>query len=137
MAQDCIFCRIIKGEIPCSKIYENHSLLAFLDIAPLSQGHCLLVPKEHVVRPDACPPHILSALIQQIGPVAKAIITTVKTDSYNVLVNCGRNAGQLVDHLHLHIIPRFPSDHALSHCPPGKYSPGRMEELATQIGQFL
>jgi histidine triad (HIT) family protein len=137
MAQECIFCRIIKGEIPCSKVYENNSLLAFLDIAPLSQGHCLLVPKEHVVRPDTCPSHILIALTQQIGPLAKAIITTAKTDSYNVLVNCGRNAGQLVDHLHLHIIPRFTSDNALSHCPPGKYPPGRMEELAHLIGQSL
>jgi len=117
MAEDCIFCRIVAGELPCHRVYEDEQLLAFLDINPLSRGHTLLLPKTHVARLDECPDELLSALAGRFAPLSRAITAAVGTDSFNVLCNTGRAAGQLVDHLHWHIIPRWPDDRAVTHTP--------------------
>ena len=137
MTHDCIFCKIIAGEIPCHKVYEDRRLLAFLDIAPFSPGHCLLIPKEHFSRLDECSPPVLQQLAQHLPAVAQALVKATQTDGYNVLLNNGRSAGQLVDHVHFHIIPRTPGDGVLSHTPAVPYAVGEAEKLAQKIAALL
>ena len=137
MAGDCIFCKIVAGEIPSAKIYEDEQILAFLDIGPLSEGHCLVVPKDHYLRFEQLPADLASALIRQIAPVAQAVVKAVNAEGYNILNNNGRCAGQLVEHVHFHIIPRNSGDGVFTQWPAGKYSPGRMDELADMIKKFL
>jgi histidine triad (HIT) family protein len=137
MADDCIFCKIIAGEIPSAKIYEDEQILAFLDIGPLSEGHCLVIPKEHYLRFEQLPDDLASALARQIAPVARAVVQAVHAEGYNVLNNNGRCAGQLVEHVHFHIIPRHSGDGVFTQWPSGKYLPGRMDELADMIKKLL
>ena len=137
MVTDCIFCRIVAGDIPCHKIYQDDCLLGFLDINPFSPGHSLLIPQTHYARLSDCPDDVLALLAQKLVPVAQAIIAEVGVDSYNVLCNNGRAAGQLVDHVHFHIIPRVPGDGAVSHGRPGKVDDEQMQRLAVAIRNHL
>ena len=137
MADECIFCKIIKGEIPAGKIFADDRVLAFLDIAPLSDGHCLVVPKDHYERLDDCPADLTAALISKVGPIAQAIIAATDAQGYNVLNNNGRCAGQLVGHVHFHIIPRRAGDGIFTRWPSKQYPQGRAEELIQKIKQNL
>ena len=137
MAHECIFCKIIKGEIPSDKVYEDDRILAFLDIGPVSEGHCLVVPKHHYQRLDDCPADVAAAIVAKIGPIAKAILAAADAEGYNVLSNNGRCAGQLVDHLHFHIIPRRPDDGLFHQWPSKEYPQGRAVELIEKIKQRI
>ena len=137
MSADCIFCRIVRGEIPSNKIFENDQVLAFLDISPWSEGHSLLIPKEHFARLDQCSPSVMSALARQLPHLAQAISQAVQADGYNILINNGPSAGQLVEHVHFHIIPRKAGDGIIRHFPQGKYPPGRIDRIADHIRQNL
>ena len=137
MSDDCIFCRIVKGDIPSYCIYQDDALYAFLDINPLSPGHCLLIPKDHHPRLDSCPEPLIVALAQKLVPIACAVVTAVDAKGYNILNNTGRAAGQLIDHLHFHIIPRNPDDLAISHRAPIEYPPGRPDQLVERIKTLL
>src|SRR3989344_7033437 len=106
----CIFCKIIKGDIPCSKIYEDEKTLVFLDIQPVHEGHCLIVPKEHSENLLETQDKTLQAMILTSKKVAKAIMEATHADGFNIHINTKRAAGQLVDHVHFHIIPRFKED---------------------------
>lgn len=137
MSKDCIFCKIIAGEIPSTKVYEDESVLAFLDIAPLSPGHTLLIPQEHVPRLEELSSEACCSLTRQLPQLARAVSAAAAAEGCNVLNNNGRAAGQLVDHVHFHIIPRRQADGVITH-PPGKeYAPGQMEEMAQQIKSLL
>lgn len=137
MADECIFCKISKGEIPASRVYEDDLVVAFLDIAPLSDGHCLVIPKEHYEYLDECPADTADAVISKIGPIAKAIVSATGAAGYNVLNNNGRCAGQLVGHVHFHIIPRNADDGLFSQWPSKQYPQGRAEELVQAIKDHL
>jgi histidine triad (HIT) family protein len=137
MKEDCIFCKIVKGEIPCGKLYEDETVLAFLDVSPWSKGHCLVIPKAHYSSLDECPGEIVAAVSQKIPLVARAVVKVVQADAYNVLNNNGRAAGQLVNHVHFHIIPRKSNDGIISHAPHGKPNSGELEDLAQRISQEL
>jgi len=137
MADECIFCKIIKDDIPAHKLFEDDRVLAFLDIGPLSDGHCLVVPKEHYERLDDCPAEVAAALISKVGPIAQAIIAATDAQGYNVLNNNGRCAGQLVGHVHFHIIPRRAGDGIFTRWPSKQYHQGRAEELIQKIKQNL
>ncbi|KAH9473448.1 hypothetical protein MJO29_000530 [Puccinia striiformis f. sp. tritici] len=99
---DCIFCKIIKGSIPCFKIFENSTTLAFFDINPISSGHALVIPKYHGPKLHQMP----DFAIQDILPTAKKIAIELGLTDYNILQNNGRIAHQEVDHVHFHIIPK-------------------------------
>ena len=105
-AADCVFCKIVAGEIPCHRVFEDERVLAFLDINPLAAGHTVLIPKTHVVRFEHMAAVDASALACAIGPVARRVLPALEADDYNVLQNNGELAGQVVMHLHVHIIPR-------------------------------
>ncbi|KAL1964023.1 hypothetical protein VTN77DRAFT_7569 [Rasamsonia byssochlamydoides] len=98
----CIFCKIIKGEIPSFKLFENEKVLAFLDIQPLSRGHALVIPKFHGAKLTDIPDEDLTAIL----PVAKKIAIASGAENFNVLQNNGRAAHQMVDHVHFHVIPK-------------------------------
>ena len=125
------------GEIPVAKIYEDDVVLAFLDIGPISDGHTLLIPKEHFEKLEDCPAELLGKVASRLGKIAAAVVKATNADGYNVLCNNGRAAGQLVEHLHFHIIPRKTGDGVFNRWPPYKYPQGRIEELAEQIRQLL
>jgi len=137
MADECIFCKIIKGEIPASKVFEDEHVLAFLDIGPVSEGHCLVVPKDHYKRLDDCPEEVAVAVVGKIGLIAKAILAATDAQGYNLLSNNGRCAGQLVEHVHFHIIPRRPGDGVFTPWPSKEYPPGRAAELTEKIKQHI
>ncbi|MGQ0629250.1 MAG: HIT family protein [Phycisphaerales bacterium] len=101
-----IFARIIKGEIPCHKVYEDAHTIAFLDINPLSRGHTLVVPKEPAVTLDELSADSAAALGRALARVARAVRIATGTPEYNILQNNGSTAGQVVMHVHFHIIPR-------------------------------
>lgn len=103
MEQDCIFCRIIRGEIPSTKVYEDDAFLVFKDINPAAPVHLLAIPKTHVARlSEAKPEHrdLLGNLLLTVGHVARE----QELDSYRLIVNDGPGAGQTVFHLHAHIL---------------------------------
>lgn len=106
----CIFCKIIAGEIPCHKIYEDQHVLSFLDIGPLSEGHALVIPKGHYQTIDLVPPDAAAALGRVLPLLSKAIMQATDSTDWNILQNNGEAAGQVVHHVHLHIIPRPAGD---------------------------
>ncbi|KAK5993122.1 Adenosine 5'-monophosphoramidase hnt1 [Cladobotryum mycophilum] len=96
----CIFCRIIKGEIPCFKLFESEKTLAFLDIGPLSNGHALVIPKHHGAKLADIPDDQLSEIL----PTLKKLVSATGATDYNILQNNGRIAHQQVDHVHFHMV---------------------------------
>ncbi|PWN52655.1 putative HNT1-adenosine 5`-monophosphoramidase [Violaceomyces palustris] len=104
MATDpnCLFCKIVAGKIPSMKLYESEKTYAFLDIGPLSDGHALVIPKHHGAKLHEIPDDYLAELL----PVAKKLAIATGSDQYNILQNNGRLAHQLVDHVHVHMIPK-------------------------------
>lgn len=132
-SQDCIFCKIAAGDIPCSKIYENDFVLAFLDIGPLSEGHTLVIPKSHYQRFDDCPPEVLAEISACAGKVASAIVSGLECDGYNVLCNNGAAAGQEVNHVHFHVIPRNTGDSVFTQWPAKQYQQGRADIILDEI----
>ena len=130
---ECIFCKIVAGQIPATKIYEDDKVLAFMDIGPISDGHVLVVPKQHYEKVHECPPEVLADIGARLGKIAGAVSSAMNSDGYNVLCNNGRAAGQLVDHLHFHIIPRMTGDGIFNRWPSFKYPEGKMTKLAEKI----
>ncbi len=136
-ADDCIFCKMVAGQIPVTKICEDEVVLAFLDIGPLSDGHTLVIPKQHFEKLHDCPAELLSQLGSHLGKIAKAVAGAMNSEGYNVLCNNGRAAGQLVEHLHFHIIPRNTGDGVFDRWPAYKYQEGKIEEIAAKIRENL
>lgn len=136
-ASDCIFCKIIAGQIPTTKIYEDEVVICFLDIGPISDGHTLVIPKQHFGNVHDSPPQLLGQVALRLGKIAKAVAAAVNSDGYNVLCNNGRAAGQIVEHLHFHIIPRKTGDGVFDRWPSYKYPQGKIEAIAVEIRKHL
>ncbi|MBW2999116.1 HIT family protein [Candidatus Woesearchaeota archaeon] len=133
---DCIFCKIIAGEFPCQKVYENEHAFAFLDISPVNKGHCLVVPKKHYEDLLDMPDDAVKEVFSVVKKVSKAVIEGVHAEGFNVGMNNRKIAGQLVMHAHIHIMPRFKAD-GLTLWPGGKYKEGEAEETAELIKSRL
>lgn len=136
-AQECIFCKIASGQIPSAKIYEDEIVVAFLDIGPISDGHTLVMPRQHFEKAHNCPPELLGQIWTRLGRIAEAVASATSADGYNVLCNNGRAAGQIVDHLHFHIVPRKTGDGVFAKWPSFKYGPGQLEIIAEKIRKRL
>ena len=130
---ECVFCKMVAGQIPVTKIYEDDVVLSFLDINPISDGHTLVIPRQHFERLHDCPSDILGQIGSRLGKIAKAVAVGMNSDGYNLLCNNGAAAGQLVGHLHFHIIPRNVGDGLFDHWPSYKYQQSQIETLAAQI----
>lgn len=133
---DCLFCKIVRKEIPAEIVHENGTTLAFLDIRPTSPGHVLVVPKEHHLDFASTPPEQLGHIAAVAQRVAKACMAALGAPGFNIGVNNGRVAGQVIDHMHLHVIPRYESDGLeLWHGKP--YAEGEMEGVAKKLRSAL
>lgn len=133
----CLFCRMVAGHIPVTKIFEDDVVLAFLDIGPLSDGHTLVIPKQHFDKLHDCPAELLGQVCSRLGKIAGAVTAAMQSDGYNLLCNNGRAAGQLVEHLHFHIIPRNAGDGVFHRWPSYKYPEGKAETIAVKIRENL
>lgn len=133
---DCIFCKIIKGEIPCAKVYEDDKIMAFLDIQPVNEGHTLVVPKRHHEDLFDLPEEFLSSGLGAIKKIARAVQKAVDADGVNIGMNNGRAAGQAVFHAHFHIIPRYNKDE-LGEWPRKAYQEGEIGATARRIRDIL
>ncbi len=105
---ETIFARIIRGEIPCHRVYEDTHVLSFLDVNPLSRGHTLVVPKEPAPTLDALSDEAAAAIGRALPRVCRAVLKVTGASAYNVLQNNGAGARQSVMHVHFHIIPHYP-----------------------------
>lgn len=107
---NCLFCKIIKGDIPSDKVYEDELFYAFLDIKPINLGHSLIVPKKHFENIFEIDEEYLEKLGEVIQKVSKAVKAGTNADAINIGMNNGQEAGQIIMHAHIHIIPRFKDD---------------------------
>ena len=130
---DCVFCKIVRGEIPSSKLYEDDSVLVFLDIAPVNKGHALVIPKKHYESIYSVPEEELEWIAVVTKRVALAVKKATGADGVNVLQANERAAGQEVMHFHVHVIPRFSGDGAGFKCPKKEYAKGEMQEFQEKI----
>ncbi|KAF0895907.1 hypothetical protein E2562_017551 [Oryza meyeriana var. granulata] len=106
----CVFCRIIRGEAPAFKVYEDDVCLCILDSHPLAPGHSLIIPKCHFPSLEATPPAVVAAMCSKVPFLSNAIMKATQCDSFNMVVNNGAAAGQVIFHTHFHIIPRRSGD---------------------------
>ena len=133
---DCVFCKIVNKEIPGSIVYEDEKHLAFLDIGPVNPGHTLVIPKKHAINIFDIEEADLKELIAVVKKVATAVLKGVEAHGVNVSMNNGKIAGQLVNHIHFHIIPRFQGD-GFKHWPHSKYKSGQADEVVKRIKKQL
>jgi histidine triad (HIT) family protein len=134
---DCIFCKIVAGQIPCTKVFENDAVLAFLDIAPAAEGHTLVIPKQHTERIDVTDPQTLTEIAKVLPAIAAAVQKATDADGYTVLCNNGAASGQAVPHVHFHIIPRKTRDGVIQAWKPLQPGPDRIRQMAEKITQNL
>jgi len=136
MSADCIFCKIIRGELPSFKVYEDEKTIAFLDIKPVNAGHTMVVPKAHSHNIFDISPEDWEATTEVVRKLAIAIEKGLKADGVNIAMNNREHAGQIVDHPHVHIIPRFKGD-GLKLMPQRLYETGEAETSAEKIRTAL
>jgi histidine triad (HIT) family protein len=135
---DTVFAKIINGEIPCHRVYEDDRVLSFLDIFPLSVGHTLVIPKEPAVTLEELSDESAAAIGRVLPRICRAVLAATGTSAYNVLQNNGSAAHQVVMHVHFHIIPKYPDGSGLGiGWPAGKLDERRAGELAKKIAAKL
>jgi histidine triad (HIT) family protein len=144
MSRECVFCRIIKGELPAFKVYEDERALAFLDVNPSTLGHTLIIPKAHIARVEDLPDEDAVALFRALHVLIWRIQEAVDSPASTIGINNGRESGQEVPHVHIHVIPRSRGDRggivqgiARGHGRPGRDEmdriAGRIRELASDL----
>ena len=110
---DCIFCKIVRGEIPCYKVYEDNDVLAFLDISQTTKGHTLVISKEHFKNLLYVPKDVLAKVMGAAQKIAQAQVSSLGAKGVNIINNTNEMAGQTVMHFHVHVIPRYSNEDAL------------------------
>ncbi len=130
--ENCIFCKIISGEIPALKVYEGDHTLAFLDIKPNNPGHALVIPKDHFENIYTLPDETLARMALSVKKVALAVKEAVSADGINISMNNEESAGQEIFHAHIHVIPRKEGD-GFKHFPTTLYEEGEAEDVAKRI----
>jgi histidine triad (HIT) family protein len=124
---DCLFCKIVAGEIPATRVAEDDRTIAFMDINPATRGHVLVVPREHANDLLAIDPEDLAAVAKTAQRVAATMPDRLGADGVNLLNSCGREAWQTVFHFHMHVIPRYAADPLRL---PWMPEPGDRDEIA-------
>ena len=133
---DTIFSKILRGDIPCHKVYEDDHVLAFLDIGPLSYGHTLIIPKEEAATLDQLSDDASAAIGRVLPRLCRAIKAVTGVEQFNVLQNNGHMAHQAVFHVHFHIIPKPSVDRGLGmEWPAGKIDPQEAGKLAAALNK--
>ena len=135
---ETIFSKIIRGEIPCHKVYEDEHVFALLDIGPLARGHTLVIPKEPAVTLDELSDESSAAIGRVLPRVCRAVMSATGCDQYNILQNNGPHAHQAVMHVHFHIIPKPSPDEGLGvGWPAGSVDNEEASQLAGQIADLI
>lgn len=133
---DCLFCKIAAGEIPADKVYEDEEVLAFLDIKPVNPGHTLIVPKAHFNRLSELSDDLAAKLLLTAKKIAPAILAATGATDFNLTVNQGPQAGQVVEHFHWHLMPRLAGD-GFALWSGRSYATGAGQVLAEKIRNNL
>ncbi len=133
---NCIFCKILKGEIPSKKVYEDDDFMAILDVAPATKGHVLILPKEHAATLCDLSDDKASKILILAKKIIKAMMQVHNFTSYNLIQNNGKLSGQTVGHFHLHLIPRYSVDE-VGLWSPHEDDPSVTDELAKQVSDLL
>ena len=134
----CIFCRIVAGEVPAHKVHETDEVLAFLDVAPLSRGHTLIVPKSHYRTIDEVPAATAAALLEPVPAIARALREATGMEHWNVLQNNGARAHQAVGHVHVHVIPKYEDGSGLEiGWPAGSLDEADAAGLASRLAESI
>lgn len=135
--ENCIFCKIVSGEVPANKVYEDDETIAFLDIQPVNHGHTLIIPKDHFENIYTTPVLTWVRMQMTAQKVALAIKNSLDADGVNIIMNNESAAGQVVPHSHIHVIPRNEKD-GLAHWPGGVYKDkGEADSIADKISTEL
>jgi histidine triad (HIT) family protein len=133
----CIFCKIIRGEIPSAKVIETPLAVAFLDIHPVNRGHTLLLPRSHYSRLADLPVDIAAHAGSLLPGLCRAVAASTGALGLNVVMNNGHVAGQTIDHCHWHIIPRFPDDPVNWPWPHCEYVGDELSQMRSRIEREL
>ena len=138
MSADCIFCRIVDGALPATKVYEDADTLAFMDIGPIVKGHTLVIPRQHYDPITQTPEPVLAKLLAVVKKIAQAQMNGLRAEGVNVIQSNGAAAGQVVPHLHFHVIPRYRADGHHWNWAAKKYAqPEEMQRLAAAMQAAL
>jgi histidine triad (HIT) family protein len=137
MPDNCIFCKIVEGAIPAHRVYSDEHCVAFLDVGPLAPGHTLVVPRHHVTNLFDCPGEAFAAVARCLPRIAEAVRAATGATGLNVLQNSGVSSGQVVMHMHIHLIPRREGDGLGYRWNAGSYAAGQAEALREQIAGLL
>ncbi len=134
---DCIFCKIVNGEIPAVKLYEDENVLSFLDIAPASKGHALVITKKHYSTLLDVPHEELGDLVKAVQKIGAAVMIAINAEGFNVLQSNHKAAGQVIPHVHFHIIPRKEGDNLSFSWEQGKAGQMELQEYQKLIKSNL
>jgi len=137
MTEKTIFAKIIAGELPATKIYEDDTVLAFLDINPIQPGHTLVIPKTASTDVRQTDPTDLAHLMTIAQNIAIAQTNSLDCDGVNIFCNCGTAAGQEVFHTHIHVVPRWTDDGVLVSAKHSQYKENEAATVASQITAAL
>ena len=124
---DCLFCKIVAGDVPSTRVHEDERTIAFMDINPATRGHLLVIPREHATDVRDIPAEDLHACVDVAQRIARTMEEKLGADGVNLLNSCGRTAWQTVFHFHLHVIPRYDTDPLRL---PWHPEPGDRDEIA-------
>lgn len=137
MEEECIFCKIAMGEIPSTKLYEDERVLSFLDINPAAKGHALVIPKKHYHTLLDMPHEELKEVMEVVQKVAAAIMSTLQAEGFNIIQSNKEVAGQVIPHVHFHIIPRSKGDNLNFQWEHGKAEQEELKKYAEMIKEKL
>ncbi len=129
---DCVFCKIVAGEIPSYKIYEDDKVMAFFDILPISPGHTIVVPKKHVADLENLSEEDFSAMAIAVKKIGKAMMDALGVKGYSIFLDNKSAANQHVPHVHFHVVPRAEGD-GLERWPQSGYGEGEAEHYLAKI----
>ncbi len=134
---DCIFCRILRGEIPAQMVYDGPRAFAILDINPVSWGHTLVIPRDHFETWNELPADLAAELAKAAQVVARGVVKAAGAEGFNLLMNNHRCSGQAIAHAHFHVIPRKTGDEIKYQWKTKPYDPGVIEKVGSEVRAAL
>ena len=137
MSDECLFCKIVKGEIPSSIIFEDDISIAFMDIFPINRGHCLLIPKQHYVNLLDVDLDVLGEMSKRLALLTRKVYNGIEPAGILNAITNGKGAGQEVFHIHFHVIPREPGDAFVTRMVPGSHREMAPREELDELAQRI
>lgn len=134
---DCVFCRIVRGDLPAEKVAETPEIVSILDIHPIAPGHALVIPKAHYALLTELPGGLLTETIREAQRVARSVLRATGAEGFNLLNNSHRCAGQAIPHVHFHVIPRRTGDGIRFQWNPTEYPDGELARWGAKIRSAL